>query len=145
MGMPTRHRAYRSIAEMPGSRNLPGAAGTAGPRIARAQDEEQSHAGEESSKVGEPGYLAPGGLASRDRSPPRGQAGQELDQEPETEEENGRDAHDPDEETEDDDGQDVRPREEEQVGAQHARDGPACPDHGHGGRGAPRNLCRCRG
>src|SRR6266508_2187869 len=72
MGMPTRHRAYRSIAEMPGSRNLPGAAGTAGPRIARAQDEEQSHAGEESSKVGEPGYLAPGGLASRDRSPSTG-------------------------------------------------------------------------
>src|SRR5882724_11791053 len=117
-GIPTRHRFYRSIAEMPESRNLPGAARAPDPGVARTQDEEQGHAGQESSEVREPGCSPPSGLSAWTRGRPGRQTGQELDQEPETEDQHRRDAHHPYEKAEDNESQHVCPGKEQQVCAE---------------------------
>ena len=83
---------------MPGRRNLPGTALRAVPWVARAYGEEQNHPGEKPSQVDEPGCLPSQGLGASGRSPPGRRAAHELDDELQAEDEEGRDAHDPDEE-----------------------------------------------
>src|SRR5215467_3631365 len=126
-GTPKPHRAYRSIAERVARRNLPEALIAFRAPLSRPHHQEECHPGQEASEMGKPRDLPSFGPGR-----PGDQAAHELDQEPEPQNEDRRDADQADEEAHDDEGQDVGSREEQQIGAEHPGHGPARSDHRNG-------------
>src|SRR5262245_21333051 len=126
-GTPKPHRAYRSIAERAARRNLPEALIAFRATLSRPHDQKQRHPCQEAPEVGEPRDLP-----SFRRGRPADQPAQELNQEPEPQDEERRNADQADEEAHDDEGEDVGSRKEQQIGAEHPGHRPARSDHGDG-------------